>query len=347
MNINLLIGLFVLLMLSYVQFYTNYFEKYNLLVNVVLIFVGLATTIASVQLWENSTSYLYGAVYLLSGFVSVFIVVISSVKLFVFPEMQIRESRSLLRNRTNLSIPHKKFLIKTEDNVSISGFHIDQGRKKLIIVCHGAGRSKNILGDILLCEGLAYTYDVMAFDFRGHNESTGIFTGNGATSLDVKAVVNYARGLGYEKIGIVGRSLGAWSAIVNVAQFHNVDSLIAAAAPMEGLDDSAVTRKLPPWAMDLLGKIIARIIVGIRMGTIKGNISVASLIGEVSPIPLLLIYCENDTTIRMDKEDAKFLFSKANEPKKLVILEGVGHVLESRFTHQYYDIIRDWFLETL
>ena len=117
----------------------------------------------------------------------------------------------------------------------------------MVIACHGGGRTKNIYANVATCELLFQDFDILTFDFRGHGESGGRWTGDGATIYDLKAVIDYAREQGYGKVGVIGRSFGAWTAILEVAHFHNADALVAAAPPPTDMREVEISKILFKW----------------------------------------------------------------------------------------------------
>jgi pimeloyl-ACP methyl ester carboxylesterase len=258
-----------------------------------------------------------------------------------------RSSEDLLRYYTDFSIPHDKFIVETVDGVLISGIHINTGHQKLVIVCHGGSRSKNILGNVMLCEWLSDKLDVITFDARGHNESKGILSADGKTAYDLKAVIEYAKKFNYEKIGIVGRSLGGWTSIIYAAQYHDdIDSIVAAGVPLRNPYQGTLITHLNKWQLMFM-KFLTKLLLGLRFSEKWNGIAPFSEIAKVSPIPILLIYYENDPTAAVTLKDIQAFYSKARHPKQLIILKGTGHVLESKNLHFYYESIVNWFDKTL
>ena len=271
-------------------------------------------------------------------------------KLLFRPGDRRRDLHDLLRSQAELSVPHQRVTLRTEDGVTIQAIHIATQHEKVIIVCHGAARNKDILSIVMLNEVLARHYDVVAFDFRGHQESGGYFTGDGKSKYDLKAAIEFVKQQGYQKIGVVGWSFGAWTAIVQAAEFHNCDSVIAAAAPPGPLRNAVQGKLLYSvgyqfWALPLL--MIVTVIRAIRVKKYAHDFSVREDVARVAPIPLLMVYNEYDTAIGMPQEKFVEFFNLANEPKKLVILPGRGHIFDWPNMFDYFRIVLDWFAKTL
>ena len=86
----------------------------------------------------------------------------------------------------------------------------------------------------------AFGIDALTLDFRGFGASSGE-KDPGETDRDVRAAVAFARGRGYERIVLVGASMGGTAAIVAAADTP-VDGVVALSAPVEmrSLDAEAV-----------------------------------------------------------------------------------------------------------
>jgi pimeloyl-ACP methyl ester carboxylesterase len=191
---------------------------------------------------------------------------------------------------------------------------------------------------------------VLTFDFRGHQESAGKWTGDESSKYDLKAVIDYARQQGYEKIGVVGRSFGAWTAVIEVAEYHNVDTLVAAAPPPTDMREVKMTRMLFKWgyrAWALPARIAVTVIRGLRIGKYDQHPSLMDYVGRVSPVPLLIVCNEYDRVIGMPAERFRQLYDRAGEPKKFVVLKGSGHVYDWPNSFRYWTLLREWLAETL
>ena len=106
------------------------------------------------------------------------------------------------------------------------------GHQRLIIIAHGFFNSKDALLLKELGQALANQYDVLIMDFRGHGKSGGLFYWTSKEYLDLKAVLGYAR-TRYQKIGVIGFSLGAATSIITASQTDGIDTVISISAPSE------------------------------------------------------------------------------------------------------------------
>ena len=268
-----------------------------------------------------------------AGLLAVVSLALGLIKLLFMPGSQVRTLYSLDRSLVHFNSPTKRFSLVTEDGVRIQVVHLmgEPKRRTVIVVCHGGGRSKDISPIVATCELLFEDYDVLTFDFRGHQESGGKWTGDGSTKYDLKAVIDYAKQHGYEKIGIVGRSFGAWTAVMEVAEFQNAHAVVAAAPPPTDMRDVKLTKVLfkygfKPWALP--GRVAATVLRAVRAAKYDDHPSLMDYVGRVSPIPLLIVCNEYDRAIGMKQDRFEQLYDAANEPKKLVVLRGEGHIYD-------------------
>ena len=249
----------------------------------------------------------------------------------------------------------EKFDVMTEDNVRIRGVHITAGHPNVVIIAHGSFRSKNTAAYVFLAQWLAYKFDVITFDFRGHGESAGDFDMSDAPVLDLKAVIDHARSKGYQKLGVFGRSVGGWIALLEAAKYKNVDTVVAAAAPLTQVVDIDSAQSLARLQrIPILGKIwtlFARWVIVVLRGTrfggfSKGQHNPIDVVSQISPIPVFFIYQEYDRVIKTDAQDAVAIFEAAKGNNELLILAGPGHIFEVHQFHRVYSAIEAWFDKT-
>ncbi len=309
---------------------------------------GLALTAELLRLSSSPAVVLAAAVILLT----LTFVAIVAFRLFDFPTNRIYSLRALSRAFTSFVSPVERFRVRTEDGVMIQAVRLisSSPRQKAVIVCHGGGRSKDIWANVATCELLAEQYDAFAFDWRGHQESGGYWTGDGASKYDLKAMVEHVRALGYERIGVVGWSFGAWIAAIAGAQFHNFDALVAAAPPPTTLREVAMARSVFGvmtrwWAFPL--RAVISLLLNLRVRSYLTEVSLEPLIADLAPIPLLLVCNEYDTAIGAPAARFQQLFDKAGSPKRLAVLQGKGHIYDWPNTLHYLNLVREWLAETL
>jgi len=229
----------------------------------------------------------------------------------------------------------KQFTLLTEDGVTISVSHSLYGQPNVCILAHGFMGSKHRPYIKTLAERLSECWDIITFDFRGHGDSLGVF--NGLDEFyDIKAVVDYARNSKYEKVVVVGFSLGGIEGIYEAAKFHDIDALVTVSVPA----DTELTKPTAKWLLWLVTNRFGRMVLQpwVRLDNVPEFPKPITVIDDVSPIPLLIIQGTKDSLV--DIEQAKMLYKKAKEPKELAIIEGMKH--PPKLTEEFYATVEKW-----
>lgn len=125
---------------------------------------------------------------------------------------------------------NERFL-KSKDGERIALNHYDQKRNSVIIICHGWAMCKDSKVFKGLSEDLFKHHDIITLDFRGHGQSSGSFTFTAKEPQDLEAVVAFAK-TRYEKVTLMGFSLGSAISIIHAASHKNVEGVIAVSAPV-------------------------------------------------------------------------------------------------------------------
>lgn len=216
--------------------------------------------------------------------------------------------------------------LRLRHGTDLAYFHLRSGHAQLVIVAHGFLKSKNLPAVVRVCETLAQDADALAFDFSGHGESTGeARLDYSRAARELISVIDHARALGYEQIGVVGYSMGAAAAILAAAQGAPIQALVCVSTPVrprakaasiaQGTGTARSTRSWRWWAR-LMGTRVAA-----AQGTSEWPIQ---HIAGMPRIPLLLVHDGLDALIRRQDPDA--LFSLANMPKRRLCVPAVGHI---------------------
>ncbi|NNE63290.1 MAG: alpha/beta fold hydrolase, partial [Gammaproteobacteria bacterium] len=157
-------------------------------------------------------------------------------------------------------------------------------------------------------------YDLYVFDYRGYGLSEGEAKLD-PVMHDMESMIAYAvRELsGNEKLIIIGHSLGGAMAIYSVAQSayrKRIKSLVTIAAFSDYHD---VTRDVlaKSWLFYLFQWPLSF--------TVDNSYRPMDYIGEISPIPMLIIHSEADEMVGI--YHAERLFEAAREPKSFRLID--------------------------
>lgn len=242
-------------------------------------------------------------------------------------------------------VEHRRFYVRAEDGVRIAGVHLDRlDSDTLVVYAHGFMSSKNHMRVPRFVEALSAYFDVMAIDLRGHGESDGGCTMGAREVLDIEATVAYARRLGYERIVTIGSSMGGASVIRHAALYKSQDGVVTIGAFADPQD---IGRLGSDYGLQLLynsgtlGEVWSYLTRGTRLDALIDQEAPYEVVGRITPLPLLLIHGEWDTTVH--PRAAQQLFEHANEPKELIIVPRGGHDYP-HLTVETVEVIRDWMI---
>ncbi|MBI4551765.1 MAG: hypothetical protein HY710_05815, partial [Candidatus Latescibacteria bacterium] len=220
---------------------------------------------------------------------------------------------------------HNDLIIQTADKVTVRGSLFDRDHEKVIIYCHRLLGSQSEEEVQQLLEAFIDEYDLITFNFRGHQSSAWMSTMGGDEVLDLRAVISFAVKKGYGKIVVLGAGMGGSVAIRTAGIFRNIDALIV-------VSPSGFSVELQPFLVRMgsdimldteFGRVSLRMLTNTRLGTRYTAGYPIDIIDTVSPIPLAVVQSENDRFVKLNKiRDA---FDRALEPKKFILVPGSLH----------------------
>lgn len=247
-----------------------------------------------------------------------------------------------------------------KDNLTLAGYLIKcSNSSKTIIVCHGYGDSKFMVGGrtpsdvkvdhlklakLFLDEG----FNTLLFDFRGHGAHAGQ---NGVTigfneQQDLLGAINFAKSKGIgDTIGLIGFSMGASTALSVLDKTTNVDFVIAD-SPFSDLKDylnsnMKVWTGLPDFPFVPLIILNFKLIYGVNYNAISPLSSISK-----SDVPILLIHGKKDTTIPHTESIAMEKLFK-NSKSKLILFDDSPHIGSYSLYKQKYENILRSFLSSI
>ncbi len=235
-------------------------------------------------------------------------------------------------------------LVNTSDDIEISfRQYREEKRDGVLIICPGFTQSKETQSFQGISEAFADEQDVICIDFRGHGKSTGLFTFTAQEQKDLEAVFQWAAHR-YSRIGIIGFSLGAATAI-NFTSHQDGIKTVVAVSPPSAFEEISIKFWTPEALRSGLRSLEPG--AGCRPGNpwLKKERPIEN-VAKVSPTPLFLVHGTNDMTV--SSHHSKRLFDAAHEPKKLLLIEGAGHAEELfwRWKEKFLPPIRAWLRET-
>ncbi len=241
----------------------------------------------------------------------------------------------------------EKCITIARDGQEVHFDHYRFGHKKVIVIAHGFFNSKS---SVLLKElGAAHCdqYDVVLLDFRGHGESKGLFFWTTKEPMDLEAVLQYVAPL-YERVGLIGFSLGGAISLIVSARTDLVHSLISVSAPTEF---ERIDYRF--WELDMETDIIYNLVGDGRFG--KGVRPGPFWLKKEKPIhvvprikvPVFYMHGEADWLIK--PWHAQELYDKTVSYKNLMMIKDGPHAeyLIMKNRGETVQAIKTWWQETL
>jgi uncharacterized protein len=216
----------------------------------------------------------------------------------------------------------RRLAVTTDDGLRLAALLYEPATAAdgAVLVCHGAGSSKENHGDFAL-RAVARGLAALTFDFRGHGASEG--AGDGGEELDLIACAAALRSASASKRLVVrGSSMGAYLALAAAARRPGLFGRIAALCPA---DEASMLA-----GFDRLEKMLA---AGdpdaLAYGTwdlpavrayYRGNDLALSTVGLQG---VLIVHARDDGTVPYGSSQR--LFAALAEPKRLIGLAAGGH----------------------
>jgi uncharacterized protein len=228
----------------------------------------------------------------------------------------------------------KIYINSTKGNIAAVLHSSSQGAVKLAVICPGYLDTKDYNHLIFLADKLSEAgYDAVRFDPTGTWESEGDIKDYTLTQqlADFRNVIEYMNSRkNYSFILVGGHSRGGLAAMLYAAQDSRVSEILAIMSPY-ALVRTVNTEKISKWKEQGYRKSVRDIPnsseekeFDVPYSDVEDGLTydVFETLAK-SHIPLVLVAGELDNVVPL--ADVKRIYEKANEPKKLVVLEGIDH----------------------
>jgi alpha-beta hydrolase superfamily lysophospholipase len=123
--------------------------------------------------------------------------------------------------------------LKTKDKINIAINYYSSGYDEVVIIAPGWCMTKDSNAFSRIAEMFSKQFDVVAFDFRGHGKSSGMFTFTSRELMDMDTVIRFVRKSNYKKIYLAGFSLGAAMSLIYASKSKFIDKVIAVSPPSD------------------------------------------------------------------------------------------------------------------
>ncbi len=211
----------------------------------------------------------------------------------------------------------------------LQGWIIPSTSDQTIIFIHGLGGNRTSNDSLKIASNLRdLGFNTLLFDLRGHGDSDlGRISGGYFEQNDVLGAYDHLQKLGFprEKIGLLGFSLGAATAIMAASKESGIQAVVAD-SPYANVTDLLVqevsrTTPIPSWLIPIFipgTKLAANLIYGIKISELVPEYSVTDI-----NYPVFIIHGENDS--RIPVEHGLRIYNSAAEFSELWIVPDLEH----------------------
>lgn len=236
----------------------------------------------------------------------------------------------------------KEIFLTTDDNIKIGVNHYFQGNDSVLIICPGWFMTKDSGAFNKMSRDFLKNFDILSMDFRGHGKSSGFYTFTQKEQLDIAAVVNYAQECSYNKIYLLGFSLGGALVILHAAKNRNIDKVIAVSAPADF--DKIENHMYSPdaWIPTLFQKFEPKRWLSIRPALpFNKKEKPVDFVDKIS-VPTLFIAGEKDPTVFPWHTEE--LYKKALCEKDYKLFKKARHAedLYNDFPEKFIEVCTNW-----
>ena len=240
----------------------------------------------------------------------------------------------------------------SRDGLTLRGWWLEASSgKPCVVTVHGekGHRAESGAMNILDFAGhiVGHGYNVLMFDLRGHGQSEGKHASAGYhEKKDLLGAIDYVKQRGINRIGVIGFSMGAATALMTAAQCQEIDAIVADSsfADLAHVVKSEFSKRsrLPkfffPWTL-----LMAKNLYGIDLSELKP----VDAVRQATAPPVLVIHGGQDDTIPV--EHAHMLARSSRNPHSgLWIVPEAQHVGSyAARPEEYINKVTSFFDQTL
>lgn len=221
-------------------------------------------------------------------------------------------------------LAYQNVAFPASDGLTLRGWYLPSHNRAAVIVGHGYSAYRRLDQAELLAR---HGYGVLTFDWRAHGESDGDLCSFGYYEVrDVEGALAWLRqqpDVDPERIGILGESMGAVTAIRAAARLPEIKAVVAA-SPFPTLEEGVrnVWRGTgwPAFPFVPLQALFGRWQTGLDLDDVRPLDDVAA----ISPRPILILAGGQDPITGPDA--GQRYYAAAGEPKELWFEPELGHL---------------------
>jgi len=252
-----------------------------------------------------------------------------------------KPNQTLYETPDQYNLRYEEVFFKSKDGTVLYGWFVPAVGDAVGTVIHFNGNFGNLTYYFKQIYWLPLQkFNVFTFDYRGYGRSVGIPSRRGIYKDSVAAIeyIMSKPDIDHGNVFVFGQSLGGVNAIVAIAKndFPEIRAIAIEGAffsyrqEAQDMIISAVRKKIgnvpclsmQTWPISFL--------------SVTNLYSPGEFIDQVSPIPVLLIHCTQDSYVSY--HHSELLYEKAKEPKNVWIIRGCKHLqlfTDKQFKQRY------------
>lgn len=227
---------------------------------------------------------------------------------------------------TDFGYQADELILAADDGVKLKAWFVPAPSARAIVALHGGNGNRRAFLPML--DGWHKAgFNVLLLDYRNHGESDR--DGHGLTlgineSRDALAAVDYlVRERGIDKVGLIGISQGAATAMIAAAQSPQVNAVVFQSG---GFDIAQMLQNVFPVLPGFMARNAARLFLWHAGVDFKSAMRLSypplSAAKQVD-IPVLLVHGDKDNIVNLN--DAEILAGAIQSEHSLWVIEGLGH----------------------
>jgi pimeloyl-ACP methyl ester carboxylesterase len=233
----------------------------------------------------------------------------------------------------------------TSDGIRLAALEWDPGIRDLgCVVAHGfTGSARNpdvqAISRALAGQGCG----VLAVDFRGHGRSGGRSTLGADEIRDVAAAVAWLRERGYERVAVLGWSMGGSAVLRYAGLGGDTDAVVSVSSPARWYERGTRPMRIVHWLCETrTGRAVLRLSRRTRLDRSSWRDVVPEapyeVVGAIAPAPLLIVHGDGDRYFPLPHV---YLLQDSAPGAEVWIEPGMGHA-ESATTPDLIERIAAW-----
>lgn len=256
---------------------------------------------------------------------------------------------------TRSACPPQQRRLIAADGVGIKAVHLPgpAAGDLVVVVCHGFSGRVDKPANRRVSDVLNRRVPLVTFDFRGHGGSGGQSTLGDREVLDLAAAVRWARALGYQRVAVLGFSMGGAVAVRYAAGAQPAPAAVVdvSGPAFWNYRGTAVMRRLAFGVEHPLGRLVVRHGMGTDVVAPPWPqpwpAAPAQAAHHLAPMPLLVVHGRQDQFFPEEHPRAIVAAARAGARQRGVAdrtdywLDDFGHA-EAAIPEPLLERILDW-----